>query len=41
MHTAMIFKDQAKVKQAEFKEKILAQPHFSMKLIEGYYLLVK
>jgi hypothetical protein len=37
MHTALIFKEQAKVKG--LREKALAQPHFSIKHIEGYGLL--
>jgi hypothetical protein len=39
MHTALIFKEQAKVKEPGFREKCLAQPHDSIKLIEGYDLL--
>jgi hypothetical protein len=37
MHTAMIFKEQAKVKG--LREKGLAQPHYSIQHIEGYDLL--
>jgi hypothetical protein len=37
MHTALIFKEQAKVKG--LREKGLAQPHYSIQHIEGYYLL--
>jgi hypothetical protein len=39
MHTALIFKEQAKVKELGLKEKYLAQPHYSIKQIEGYDLL--
>jgi hypothetical protein len=39
MHTALIFKEQAKVKELEFREKGLAQPHYSIQHIEGYDLL--
>jgi hypothetical protein len=39
MHTALIFKEQAKVKGLRFREKCLAQPHYSMQHIEGYDLL--
>jgi hypothetical protein len=37
MHTALIFKEQAKVKG--LREKDLAQPHYSIQHIEGYDLL--
>jgi hypothetical protein len=37
MHTALIFKEQAKIKAS--REKGLAQPHYSIKHIEGYDLL--
>jgi hypothetical protein len=37
MHTALIFKEQAKVKG--IREKGLAQPHYSIQHIEGYDLL--
>jgi hypothetical protein len=37
MHTALIFKEQAKVKG--LREKRLAQPHYSIQHIEGYDLL--
>jgi hypothetical protein len=37
MHTALIFKEQAKVK--ELREKSLAQPHYSIQHIEWYDLL--
>jgi hypothetical protein len=37
MHTALIFKEQAKVKG--LREKSLAQPHYSIQHIEGYDLL--
>jgi hypothetical protein len=36
MHTALIFKEQAKVKETGFREKALAQPHYSIQHIEGY-----
>jgi hypothetical protein len=39
MHTALIFKEQAKVKESGFREKGLAQPHYSIQHIEGYDLL--
>jgi hypothetical protein len=39
MHTALIFKEQAKFKETELREKGLAQPHYSIKHIEGYDLL--
>jgi hypothetical protein len=37
MHTALIFKGQAKVKG--LREKSIAQPHYSIQYIEGYDLL--
>jgi hypothetical protein len=37
MHTALIFKEQAKVKG--LRQKVLAQPHYSIQHIEGYDLL--
>jgi hypothetical protein len=37
IHTALIFKEQAKVKG--LREKGLAQPHYSIQHIEGYDLL--
>jgi hypothetical protein len=37
MHTALIFKEQAKVKG--LREKGLAQPHYSIQQIEEYHLL--
>jgi hypothetical protein len=37
--TALIFKEQAKVKAQGLKEKGLAQPHYSIQYIEGYDLL--
>jgi hypothetical protein len=40
MHTALIFKEQEKVKQPGLREKGLAQPHYSIQHIEGYDLLV-
>jgi hypothetical protein len=39
MHTALIFKEQAKVKEPGLREKGLAQPHNSIQYIEGYDLL--
>jgi hypothetical protein len=39
MHTALIFKEQAKVKEQVLREKGLAQPHYSIQHIEGYDLL--
>jgi hypothetical protein len=39
MHTALIFKEQAKVKEPGLREKCLAQPHYSIQHIEGYDLL--
>jgi hypothetical protein len=39
IHTALIFKEQAKVKQPGLREKGLAQPHYSIQHIEGYDLL--
>jgi hypothetical protein len=39
MHTALIFKEQAKVKEVRLREKGLAQPHYSIQHIEGYDLL--
>jgi hypothetical protein len=39
MHTALIFKAQAKVKNTGLREKGLAQPHYSVQHIEGYDLL--
>jgi hypothetical protein len=41
MHTALIFKEQAKVKEPRLREKRLAQPHYSIQHIEGYDLGVK
>jgi hypothetical protein len=38
MHTALIFKEQAKVKETGIREKGLAQPHYSIQHIEGYVL---
>jgi hypothetical protein len=38
MHTALIFKSQAKVKELGLREKGLAQPHYSIQHIEGYDL---
>jgi hypothetical protein len=39
MHTSLIFKEQAKVKQPRLREKGLPQPHYSIQHIEGYDLL--
>jgi hypothetical protein len=41
MHTVLIFKKQAKVKEPGLREKGLAQPHYSIQHIEneGYDLL--
>jgi hypothetical protein len=39
LHTALIFKEQAKVKETGFREKGSAQPHYSIHHIEGYDLL--
>jgi hypothetical protein len=39
MHTALIFKEQAKVKESGLREKGLAQPHYSIQHIKGYDLL--
>jgi hypothetical protein len=39
IHTALIFKEQAKVKDLRLRENGLAQPHYSIQHIEGYDLL--
>jgi hypothetical protein len=39
MHTALIFKEQAKIKELGLREKGLVQPHYSIQHIEGYGLL--
>jgi hypothetical protein len=39
MHTALIFKEQAKVKGTGLREKGLAQTHYLIQHIEGYDLL--
>jgi hypothetical protein len=39
MHTALIVKEQAKSKEPGLREKVLAQPHYSIQHIEGYDLL--
>jgi hypothetical protein len=39
MHTALIFKEQAKIKEPGLREKGLDQPHYSIQHIEGYDLL--
>jgi hypothetical protein len=36
MYTALIFKEQAKVKRQGLREKGSAQPHYSIQHIEGY-----
>jgi hypothetical protein len=40
MHTALIFKEQAKVKEQGLRENVLAQFHYSIHHIEGYDLLL-
>jgi hypothetical protein len=39
VHTVLIFKEQAKVKEYGLREKGLAQPHYSIQHIEWYDLL--
>jgi hypothetical protein len=39
MHTALIFKEQAKVKTPGLREKGLAQPHYSVQHIEWHNFL--
>jgi hypothetical protein len=39
IHTALIFKEKAKVKDTGLREKGLAQPHYSIQHIEGYDIL--
>jgi hypothetical protein len=39
MHTALIFKEQAKVKEPGLREKSLAYPHYSIQHIKRYALL--
>jgi hypothetical protein len=39
MHTALIFKEQAIVKEPGLREKDLVQPHYLIQHIEGYDLL--
>jgi hypothetical protein len=39
MHTALIFKQQAKVKNSGLRQNGPAQPHYSIQHIEGYDLL--
>jgi hypothetical protein len=39
MYTALIFKEQANVKDIGLREKGTDQPHYSMQHIEGYDLL--
>jgi hypothetical protein len=38
MHTALIFKEQAKVKEVGLREKGLAQRYYSIQHVEGYKL---
>jgi hypothetical protein len=40
MHTALIFKEQAKVKEQKLREKGLAQPCYSIHHIEGMIFIV-
>jgi hypothetical protein len=39
MHTALVFKEQAKFKETGLREKGLAQSHYSIQDIEGYDLI--
>jgi hypothetical protein len=39
MYTVLIFKEQAKFRNVGLREKALAQPHYSIKHIEGYDIL--
>jgi hypothetical protein len=39
MHTALIFKEQAKIQEQGLREKGLAQPHYSIQHIEAYDLI--
>jgi ubiquitin C-terminal hydrolase len=39
MHTALIFKEQAKVKELGLRGKALAQPHYLIQHVEGYDLV--
>jgi hypothetical protein len=39
IHTALIFKEQAKVKETRSREKGLGQPHYSIQHIKGYDIL--
>jgi hypothetical protein len=41
IHTALTFKEQAKVKDIGLREKGLAQTHYSIQHIEGYDILLK
>jgi hypothetical protein len=36
MHAALIFKEQAKIKELGSREKVLAKTHYSILHIEGY-----
>jgi aspartate carbamoyltransferase regulatory subunit len=38
MHTALIFKEQTKVKEQGLREMGLIQPHYTIQFIEGYDL---
>jgi hypothetical protein len=39
MHNALVFKEQAKVKETILREKGLGQPHYSIQHIKGYDIL--
>jgi hypothetical protein len=39
LHTALIFKEQTKVKERGLREEELEQPHYSIQHIEGFNLL--
>jgi hypothetical protein len=39
MHIALIFEEQAKVKEPGLRKKDLDQPHYSIQHIEGYVFL--
>jgi hypothetical protein len=39
MHAALIFKKQAKIKELGSREKVLAQPQYSIQHIEAYAML--
>jgi hypothetical protein len=38
MHTSLMFKERAEVKDVGLREKGLAQPHYSIQHIEGYVM---